>query len=88
MVSLPSTYPLSGRSPADDPADPGCRCTDRRCASWTPTSHAVRSGPGEETHSPVLADLTEIAAEAMGTVDHRFVAALTGTPAELVGRHR
>ena len=68
---------LSGRSPADGRVDPGrfadaVRALDADVLALQEVDRAQeRSG---------YADLTAVAAEAMGAVDHRFVAALSGTP--------
>jgi endonuclease/exonuclease/phosphatase family metal-dependent hydrolase len=68
---------LSGRSPADDRVDPD-RFADsvRDLDADVLALQEVDRGQARSGY----ADLTELAAEAMGTVDHRFVPALTGTP--------
>ena len=69
---------LHGRSPGRRPGRrrPAGRRGRRR---WTPTSWGCRrstaTSPGR-----CGADLTAVAAEAMGAVEHQFVAALSGTP--------
>jgi endonuclease/exonuclease/phosphatase family metal-dependent hydrolase len=68
---------LSGRSPADDQVDTG-RFADavaRLDADILGLQEVDRNQPRSQ-HS----DLTTIAAEAMGAPEHRFVAALRGTP--------
>jgi endonuclease/exonuclease/phosphatase family metal-dependent hydrolase len=68
---------LSGRSPQDDRVDEG------RYAEAVKTLDADLLGLQEvDRNQPRSqhADLTAIAAEAMGAVEHRFVAALHGTP--------
>jgi endonuclease/exonuclease/phosphatase family metal-dependent hydrolase len=69
---------LSGRSPSDDQVDER-RFVDAICtvdADLLGLQEVDRNQPRSEH-----ADLTAIAAEAMGAVAHRFVAALSGTPA-------
>ena len=68
---------LSGRSPGDDQVD------ERRFAEAVRALDADVLGLQEvDRNQPRSqhADLTAIAAEAMGATEHRFVAALSGTP--------
>jgi len=68
---------LSGRSPGDDQVD------EHRFAAAIRTLDADLLGLQEvDRNQPRSqhADLTAIAAEAMGAVDYQFVAALSGTP--------
>lgn len=68
---------LSGRSPQDDRVD------ERRYAEAIKRLDADLLGLQEVDRNQPRSrhlDLTAIAAEAMGAVDHRFVAALSGTP--------
>ena len=67
---------LHGRSLSDDRVDVGRLAAAVR--AWTPTSSGCRRSTG--TSQFENADLTAVAAEAMGAVDHQFVAALSGTP--------
>src|SRR6476620_2517271 len=70
---------LHGLAPGDGRVDPGRLAEAVRAldvdvlALQEVDRHQPRSG---------LADLTEVAAEAMGAVDHRFEPALLGTPGE------
>ena len=68
---------LHGRSPADDQVDPErfAESVRRLDADVLCLQEVDRNQPRSEH-----ADLTAIAAEAMGARDHRFVAALSGTP--------
>jgi len=68
---------LNGRSPVDDLVD-----IDRFAAAVTALDADVLGLQEVDRHQPRshLADLTAVAAEAMGAVSHRFVAALSGTP--------
>ncbi|CPR13331.1 endonuclease/exonuclease/phosphatase [Mycobacterium bohemicum DSM 44277] len=63
------------------PSVTGCTLTGcaTRCADWTPMCSPCRKVDREQRRS-ALADLTAVAAEAMGAVEHRFVAAISGTP--------
>lgn len=68
---------LNGRSPADDQVDP-VRFADSvksLDADVLGLQEVDRNQPRSE-----YADLTAVAAEAMGAVEHRFVAALSGSP--------
>lgn len=69
---------LSGRSPEDDQVDEGryVEAVKRLDADLLGLQEVDRNQPRSQH-----ADLTAIAAEAMGAVEHRFVAALHGTPA-------
>jgi endonuclease/exonuclease/phosphatase family metal-dependent hydrolase len=69
---------LSGRSPQDDRVDEGryAEAITRLDADLLGLQEVDRNQPRSQH-----ADLTAIAAEAMGAVDHRFVAAMHGTPA-------
>ena len=69
---------LSGRSPQDDRVDEGryVEAIKRLDADLLGLQEVDRNQPRSQH-----ADLTAIAAEAMGAVDHQFVAALHGTPA-------
>jgi endonuclease/exonuclease/phosphatase family metal-dependent hydrolase len=69
---------LSGRSPEDDRVDEGryAESVKRLDADLLGLQEVDRNQPRSQH-----ADLTAIAAEAMGAVDHQFVAALHGTPA-------
>src|SRR5918995_1351752 len=68
---------LSGRSPVDDRVDEGryVEAIKTLDADLLGLQEVDRNQPRSEH-----ADLTAIAAEAMGAVEHRFVAALSGTP--------
>jgi endonuclease/exonuclease/phosphatase family metal-dependent hydrolase len=68
---------LHGRSPADDQVDPErfAESVRRLDADVLCLQEVDRNQP-RSAH----ADLTAIAADAMGASDHRFVAALSGTP--------
>ena len=68
---------LHGRSTADGQVDPGRLADAVRAldADVLALQEVDRDQP--RSH---LADLTEVAAEAMGAVAHRFVAAIAGTP--------
>ena len=76
---------LSGRSPQDDRVDEGrfAEAIKRLDADLLGLQEVDRNQPRSQH-----ADLTAIAAEAMGAVDHRFVAALSGTPGALVSGDR
>ncbi len=68
---------LHGRSPSDDRVD-----LDRFAAaihSLDADVLALREVDGDQPRS-LSADLTQVAANAMGATDHRFVAAMAGTP--------
>ncbi len=69
---------LSGRSPEDDRVDEGryVEAIKRLDADLLGLQEVDRNQPRSQH-----ADLTAIAAEAMGAVEHQFVAALHGTPA-------
>jgi endonuclease/exonuclease/phosphatase family metal-dependent hydrolase len=69
---------LNGRSPQDDRVDEGryVEAIKRLDADLLGLQEVDRNQPRSQH-----ADLTAIAAEAMGAVDHQFVAALHGTPA-------
>jgi endonuclease/exonuclease/phosphatase family metal-dependent hydrolase len=69
---------LSGRSPQDDRVDEGryVEAIKRLDADLLGLQEVDRNQPRSQH-----ADLTAIAADAMGAVEHRFVAALHGTPA-------
>ncbi len=69
---------LSGRSPADDQVDEAryVESIKRLDADLLGLQEVDRNQPRSQH-----ADLTAIAADAMGAVDHQFVAALHGTPA-------
>jgi endonuclease/exonuclease/phosphatase family metal-dependent hydrolase len=69
---------LSGRSPGDDRVDEQrfAESVKRLDADLLGLQEVDRNQPRSQH-----ADLTAIAAEAMGAVEHRFVAALHGTPA-------
>jgi endonuclease/exonuclease/phosphatase family metal-dependent hydrolase len=68
---------LSGRSPADDAVD-----EDRFAGAVASLDADVLGLQEVDRNQPRSrhADLTAIAAEAMGAPEHRFVAALSGTP--------
>ena len=68
---------LHGRSPADDRVDPSALADAVRSldADVQALQEVDRNQPRSDH-----ADLTTIAAEAMGAVDHEFVAALAGSP--------
>jgi endonuclease/exonuclease/phosphatase family metal-dependent hydrolase len=68
---------LSGRSPRDDLVDEGryVEAIKLLDADLLGLQEVDRNQPRSQH-----ADLTAIAAEAMGAVDHQFVAALSGTP--------
>ena len=68
---------LHGRSPADDRVD-----VDRYAASVAGLDADVLALQEVDRDQPRshLADLTAVAADAMGAVAHRFVAAIAGTP--------
>ncbi|MGY1747368.1 endonuclease/exonuclease/phosphatase family protein [Blastococcus sp. SYSU D00695] len=68
---------LHGRSPADDRVD-----VDRLAAAVKALDADVLGLQEVDRDQPrsLNADLTAVAAEAMGAVDHQFVAALSGTP--------
>jgi endonuclease/exonuclease/phosphatase family metal-dependent hydrolase len=68
---------LSGRSPRDDQVDEGryVEAIKRLDADLLGLQEVDRNQPRSQH-----ADLTAIAAAAMGAVDHQFVAALSGTP--------
>lgn len=68
---------LHGRSLSDDRVDLG-RLT-RAIEKLDPDILALQEVDRDQPRSH-LADLTEVAANAMGAVSHRFVAALSGTP--------
>jgi endonuclease/exonuclease/phosphatase family metal-dependent hydrolase len=69
---------LSGRSPQDDQVDEGrfVEAVKTLDADMLGLQEVDRNQPRSQH-----ADLTAIAAEAMGAADHQFVAALSGTPA-------
>lgn len=68
---------LHGRSPADDLVD-----VDRFAAAVKTLDADVLALQEVDRNQPrsANADLTSVAAEAMGAVEHRFVAALSGSP--------
>ena len=68
---------LHGRTPADDVVD-----VDRLAAAVRELDADVLALQEVDRDQPRSrnADLTAVAAEAMGAVEHRFVAALSGTP--------
>jgi endonuclease/exonuclease/phosphatase family metal-dependent hydrolase len=68
---------LHGRSPADDRVD-----VDRLASAVRALDADVLGLQEVDRDQPrsLMADLTTVAAEAMGAPEHRFVAALTGTP--------
>jgi endonuclease/exonuclease/phosphatase family metal-dependent hydrolase len=68
---------LHGRSPADDLVD-----VDRFAAAVKSLDADVLALQEVDRNQPrsANADLTAVAAEAMGAVEHRFVAALSGSP--------
>lgn len=68
---------LNGRSPADDRVD-----IDRFAAAVKALDADVLALQEVDRNQPrsANADLTAVAAEAMGAVEHRFVAALSGSP--------
>lgn len=68
---------LNGRSPADDRVDVSRLATAVKSldADVLALQEVDRNQPRSE-----YADLTAIAADAMGAVEHRFVAALSGSP--------
>jgi endonuclease/exonuclease/phosphatase family metal-dependent hydrolase len=68
---------LNGRSPADDRVD-----IDRFAAAVKTLDADVLALQEVDRNQPrsAMADLTAVAAEAMGAVEHRFVAALAGSP--------
>lgn len=68
---------LHGRSPADDRVD-----VDRYVAAVKSLDADVLALQEVDRNQPrsANADLTALAAEAMGAVEHRFVAALSGSP--------
>ena len=68
---------LHGRSPADRRVD-----LDRFAAAIKDLDADILALQEVDRDQPrsALADLTQVAADAMGAVDHRFVAALAGTP--------
>ena len=68
---------LSGRSPQDDRVDEGrfVEVIERLDADLLGLQEVDRNQPRSQH-----LDLTAVAAEAMGAVDHRFVAALSGEP--------
>ncbi len=68
---------LHGRSPADDRVD-----LDRFVAAVKTLDADVLALQEVDRNQPrsANADLTAVAAEAMGATEHRFVAALSGTP--------
>src|SRR4051794_910285 len=68
---------LNGRSPGDDHVDPGLLARAvREIDADVLALQEVDRNQARSAH----ADLTAVAAEAMGAVDHRFVAALSGSP--------
>ncbi len=68
---------LNGRSPVDDRVD-----VDRFAAAVKALDADVLALQEVDRNQPrsAHADLTAVAAEAMGAVEHRFVAALSGSP--------
>lgn len=68
---------LNGRRPADDQVDVDAfrRAVDSLDADVLALQEVDRNQPRSQH-----ADLTAVAASAMGAVDHRFVAALSGSP--------
>jgi endonuclease/exonuclease/phosphatase family metal-dependent hydrolase len=68
---------LNGRSPADDRVD-----VDRFAGAVKALDADVLALQEVDRNQPrsAHADLTTVAAEAMGAVEHRFVAALSGSP--------
>jgi endonuclease/exonuclease/phosphatase family metal-dependent hydrolase len=69
---------LHGRHPADDHVDPGLLAAAvRELDADVLALQEVDRNQARSAH----ADLTAVAAEAMSAVDHRFVAALHGSPA-------
>ena len=71
---------LHGRSPVDDRVDLDRFATAIRTLDADVL--ALQEVDRDQTRS-LGADLTAVAAEAMGAVDHRFAAALSGTPGEV-----
>ena len=71
---------LSGRSPGDDHVDPDAfaESVRRLDADVLGLQEVDRDQPRTQG-----LDLTAIAAEAMGAVEHRFLAALSGTPGKV-----
>jgi endonuclease/exonuclease/phosphatase family metal-dependent hydrolase len=68
---------LHGRHPADDHVDPALLAAAvRELDADVVALQEVDRNQARSAH----ADLTAVAAEAMGAVDHRFVAALDGSP--------
>lgn len=68
---------LNGRCPTDDHVDPDLlRAAVRELDADVLALQEVDRNQPRSAH----ADLTAIAAEAMGAIDHRFVAALAGSP--------
>jgi endonuclease/exonuclease/phosphatase family metal-dependent hydrolase len=76
-VRLATFNILHGRSPDDDTVDVG-RLRDA-VRTIDPDVLALQEVDRDQPRSH-LADLTAVAAEAMGAVAHRFVAAISGTP--------
>ena len=68
---------LNGRDPADDHVDTAL--LDRAVRDLAPDVLALQEVDRNQPRSS-MADLTTVAAEAMGAVDQRFVAALHGSP--------
>lgn len=68
---------LNGRSPADDRVDAArfARAVEALDADVLGLQEVDRNQPRSEN-----TDLTEVAAKAMGAFEHRFVAALSGSP--------
>jgi endonuclease/exonuclease/phosphatase family metal-dependent hydrolase len=77
VVRIATFNILSGRSPADDRVDEGRfrAAISRLDADLLGLQEVDRNQPRSEH-----ADLTAIAADAMGAPHHLFVAALSGTP--------
>ena len=73
---------LNGRSPDDDVVDPDRLC--RAVAALDADVLALQEVDRSQARSG-NADLTALAAGAMGAVDHRFVAALSGPPSLWTG---
>src|SRR3954470_16168960 len=68
---------LHGRHPADEHVDPALLAAAvRELDADVLALQEVDRNQARSAH----ADLTAVAAEAMGAVDHRFVAALSGSP--------
>src|SRR6478672_4450411 len=77
MMRLATFNILHGRSPSDGAVDPGRLAAAVR--ELDPDVLGLQEVDRDQPRSH-LADLTAVAAEAMGAVSHRFVAALAGIP--------